>query len=168
MRLMVLLIVLSQAPALVGQEPVASSAKPRVVTVLAGTGNDMGWFGLQGEHYFAGDRFSGFLGLGYTPAVVDGDPSGPTFAAGIRGFTAGLKHRGFLEISISQLVTVSGPPEDQARLYGPGVQAGYQFVSMGGFSLMLSLGIGYAPGVSNGESKTGAIGGLGFGYTWRH
>jgi hypothetical protein len=37
----------------------------------------------------------------------------------------------------------------------------------GGFTFMASLGLGYAPGVPEGESEVGGIGGLGFGYTWR-
>ena len=72
---------------LVGQESAPSSANPRVMTLVAGSGNAMGWFGLQGERYFAGERMSGFVGLGYTPSIAYGDSSGATFAAGLRGFT---------------------------------------------------------------------------------
>ena len=82
------------------------------------------------------------MGAGYTPEIDAGDPSGPTFAAGLRGFTPGDKHRGFLELSISQLALVYGSAKERRRLYGPGLQAGYQFVTAGGFTLMLSLGLG--------------------------
>ena len=57
--------------------------------------------------------------------------------------------------------------DEGERLYGPGLQAGYQFVSRGGFTVMVSLGLGYAPGVPEGESEVGGMGGLGLGYTWR-
>jgi hypothetical protein len=147
----------------------AAPAPLRIVTITAGIGNSMGWFGLQGERYFARDRLSAFLGAGYTPSIDEGDPSGATFAAGIRGFTAGLKHRGFLEASVSQIFIESGFVERPRRLYGPGLAAGYQFASRGGFTLMVSLGLGYAPGAEEYESES-AFGGLinlGLGYTWR-
>lgn len=168
MRGLVLLLgVLGLPECLRGQsEPTVPVSSPRVVTVTAGTGNALGWFGIQGERYWGRERFSVFLGAGYTPAIED-YPSGPSFAAGVRGFTPGYKHRGFLELSLSQLVLVSGPPEVRGRLYGPGLQAGYQFVSAGGFTLMVSLGLGYAPDVPEGESEVGGMGGLSFGYTWR-
>jgi hypothetical protein len=127
----------------------------------------MGWFGVHGEGYFAHERLSGFVGLGYTPSIDPGDPSGPTFALGLRGFTHGFKHRGFLALSVSQLVIETGSVEDSRRFYGPGLEAGYQFVSRGGFTLMASLGLGYAPGVPEGERKYGELLALGLGYTWR-
>jgi hypothetical protein len=140
---------------------------PRKVTAVAGIGNAMGWFGIQGEGYFARERFSVFAGLGYTLADVEGDPSGATFAVGARGFTAGLKHRGFLELSISQIAVRAAVFDDGDRYYGPGLQAGYQFVSRGGFSLMASLGLGYGLGIPDGETKVHGLGALGLGYTWR-
>ena len=167
-RLVLLVLMLSVPAQLYGQaaSPWAGQRK-RIVTVTAGTGNALGWLGLQAERYWASDRASAFVGAGYTPEIEAGDPSGPTFAAGVRGFTPGYKHRGFLELSVSQLVLVYGPAEERSRLYGPGLQAGYQFVSAGGFTLMLSLGLGYAPGVPEGASEVGGIGGLSLGYTWR-
>jgi hypothetical protein len=156
--------VLGGSPVLMGQE---SDAAPRVATVTAGIGNTMGWLGLQGERYFAHERLSAFLGLGYTPSIDQGDPSGATFAVGLRGFTAGVKHRGFLALSVSQLFVESGFTEDGSRLYGPGVEAGYQFTSRGGFTALVGLGVGYAPGVPDGESEVGSMIELGVGYTWR-
>lgn len=138
---------------------------PRTATVLAGFGNDLGWFGLQGEKYFAGDRLSAFGGIGHTPSVDDGDPSGLTVAAGVRGFTPGNTHRGFLELSVSQVAVESGP--GGARLYGPGVQAGWQYVSRGGFTVLASLGLGFASSDLVGESNVHGLVNLGFGYTWR-
>lgn len=158
-----ILLLLIGPLALMGQE----TDRQRIATVTAGIGNTMGWLGLQGERYFAHERLSAFLGVGYTPSLDQGDASGATFAAGVRGFTTGVKHRGFFELSVSQLFIENGPTSDRRRLYGPGVEAGYQFASRGGFTAMLGLGVGYAPGVPDGESMFGSMIALGFGYTWR-
>lgn len=127
----------------------------------------MGWFGAQGELYFAHERASAFGGLGYTPAIDEGDPSGITGAAGLRAFTNGIRHRGFLELSVSQVAVQTGV-EDK-RLYGPGLQAGYQYAALSGFTFLVSAGVGV---VLNGgdrldDSAVQALVGLGFGYTWR-
>ena len=95
------------------------------------------------------------------------EPSGPTFAAGLRGYTAGFRHRGFLEASVSQIFTQTHAVEPGRRLYGPGLAAGYQYAARGGFTLMTSLGLGYAPGVEGGYTKVGMLANLGLGYTWR-
>ena len=170
MRLIPLTIVLISFPTLLAsQEAPLSPAPigPRKVTAVAGIGNAMGWLGAQVEHYFAREQFSAFAGFGYTLADVEGDPAGATFAAGARGFTAGLKHRGFLELSISQIAVRAAVFDEGDRYYGPGLQAGYQFVSRGGFSLMASLGLGYGLGIPDGETKVHGLGALGLGYTWR-
>lgn len=159
-----LLLLVSAPLAAVGQE---SPVPKRVATLMAGVGNVMGWFGLHGEGYFARERLSGFGGLGYTPSVDPGNPSGLTFAVGLRGFTPGIKHRGFLALSLSQLAVESGSVEDPRRFYGPGLEAGYQYASRGGFTFMASLGLGYAPGVPEGEKEVGEVLALGLGYTWR-
>ena len=147
--------------------PAEAAAPLRVVTVTAGIGNAMGWLGAQGERYFGPDRLSAFVGAGYTPSLDQGEPSGPTFAAGLRGYTAGFKHRGFLEASVSQIYTEVIGLEPGRRLYGPGLAAGYQYAARGGFTLMASLGLGYAPGVDDGHTKFGGLANLGLGYTWR-
>ena len=147
--------------------PAQAAAPLRVVTVTAGVGNAMGWYGAQGERYFGPDRLSAFVGAGYTFSTDQDEPSGPTFAAGLRGYTAGFKHRGFLEASVSQLFTQSNALDEGRRLYGPGLAAGYQYAARGGFTLMTSLGIGYAPGVEGGYTKVAALFNLGLGYTWR-
>jgi hypothetical protein len=168
MHLTVVVLLLSMPVVLSAQTPGREASNPsRLVSVTAGTGNALGWLGLQGERYWSRGRVSTFLGIGYTPEIDPGDPSGPTFAAGVRGFTPGFKHRGFLELSVSQLALVYGPAEEPRRLYGPGLQAGYQFASAGGFTIMLSLGVGYAPGMPEGLSDVGGMGGLSLGYTWR-
>src|SRR4029078_3576928 len=118
--------------------------EPRV-TVTAGFGNAMGWLGAQAERYLAHGLLSVFGGLGYTPSIDAFDPEGVTLAAGVRGYTAGLKHRGFAEASLCQvgIWTAPGPP---SRFYGPCAQLGYQFASRGGFTVLLSVGVGYAVG----------------------
>lgn len=68
---------------------------------------------------------------------------------------------------MSQLFVESGGTEDPSRLYGPGVEAGYQFASLGGFTFMVGAGLGYASGLPEGESEVGSMIELGFGYTWR-
>ena len=170
MQLLVLtlLVLMFAPPSAGGQETAAVPQIPRrVATLTAGIGNVMGWFGLNAEGYFARERLSGFMGLGYTPSIERGDPSGLTFAVGLRGFTAGIKHRGFLALSLSQLAVQTGFVENPSRFYGPGLEAGYQYASRGGFTFMASLGLGYAPGVPEGDKDFGEVIALGLGYTWR-
>jgi hypothetical protein len=149
------------------EAPVRVYPGERLVSLTAGVGNAMGWFGAQGERYFLDERLSIFLGVGYTPQIDPGDPTGPTFAAGLRSFTSGLKHRFFLEASASQLVLETEGADGGGRHYGPGLQGGYQFVSAGGLTLMASVGAGYALGVPRGGDPWATQVGLGLGYTWR-
>lgn len=166
-RLLTILLLVSLPAPLAGQAPPSVTTRQRMATITAGTGNALGWFGVQGERYWR-DRYSAFAGVGYTPAIEDDYPSGATFAAGVRGFTGGYRHRAFLELSLSQLVLVrSFSDDEQRRIYGPGLQAGYQYAAAGGFTAMISLGVGYAPSVPEGEDEVGLLGGLSFGYTWR-
>ena len=160
------------AATLAAPAPAVAQAAPGelpepVVTVTAGLGNAMGWFGAQAERYFSHGRLSAFGGLGYTPRVDAFDPEGVTLAAGVRGYTAGLKHRGFAEASLCQ-VGILSDPEHPSRFYGPCAQLGYQFASRGGFTLMLSLGVGYAVGAMADLHHRGqGLAGFGLGYTWR-
>ncbi len=166
------LLVLSSA--LHGQTSSDESARRRV-TAVAGLGNDMGWLGVGAEFYFSGGRLSGFGGVGYTPEIDQGDPTGMTFAAGVRAYTLGIKHRGFAELSLSQvatsrrLVSLAEFEFEGERHYGPGIQLGYQHLRPGGFTFMVSAGVGYALGVDAfvPGSRVGVIVGLGLGYTWR-
>jgi hypothetical protein len=166
---LILLVLLVGPLSAAAQDSLATTRNPRrVATLTAGVGNVMGWLGLHGEKYFARERLSGFVGLGYTPGIDPGYPSGPTFSVGIRGFTPGFSHRGFLALSVSQLAVQGGGLVDNpGRFYGPALEAGYQYASRGGFTFMASLGLGYAPGVPEGEKETGEVIALGFGYTWR-
>ena len=164
-RLFGMILLASLPLPLAAQSPDTPATRLRVATITAGTGNALGWFGVQGERYWR-DRYSGFIGLGYTPSLDD-YPSGPTFAAGVRGFTGGYRHRGFLELSFSQLLLLRDLGDGSRRLYGPGLQAGYQLATRGGFTAMASAGLGYAPTVPEGEDELAWLGGLSLGYTWR-
>ncbi len=175
------LLVLSSA--LHGQTSSDESAR-RQVTAVAGSGNAMGWLGVAAEFYFSAGRLSGFGGVGYLPEIDQGDPTGLTFAAGVRAYTLGIKHRAFAELSFSQ-VAIEGATlafveepigvfnfvvvKEGERHYGPGIQAGYQYVTAGGFTFVVSAGFGYALGVDDSvaSSSVGGLGGLGLGYTWR-
>lgn len=169
MRLAIVVTVLLGLPDALGAQTDGQRIFPaqRFASLTAGVGNSMGWFGAQGERYFADERLSVFVGLGYTPRLDTGDPNGPTFAAGLRSYTSGANHRAFLEGGVSQVLVERGSLSGNRRLYGPGVQGGYQYVSFGGFTLMASLGVGYALAVPHGVDPWGAQVGLGLGYTWR-
>lgn len=84
------------------EDSTSSQPAARRVTALMGVGNDLGWLGGQVEAYFSGDRLSAFVGLGYTPEIDTGDPTGVTPAGGVRAYTAGSNHRVFGEASVSQ------------------------------------------------------------------
>lgn len=137
----------------------------RTFTMTLGLGNSMGWLGMQGERYFHAERLSVFAGIGYIPSTDADYDSGVALAFGLRGYTPGRHHRGFLELSFSQLAVAREPFEDD--LYGPGLQAGYQLATSGGFTIMASLGAGYAIDAPSGASRVDGTFGLGFGYTWR-
>ena len=157
------------APAGWAQAPddTPASLAPRQWTVAAGLGNSMGWFGMQGERHDGRNRASAFVGIGYTPAIDAGDPSGVTFAAGVRGFTPGERHRGFLELAVSQIAIDDGA--GRGRYYGPALQAGYHYTARHGFTFLLSGGVGRALGVDEAvtSSRWLAVLGAGAGYTWR-
>ena len=176
---------LAMPSCLAGQQE-SESARPgaRQVTAVAGLGNDMGWLGVGAEFYFSGGRLSGFGGVGYTPEINQGDPTGLTFAVGVRAYTPGIKHRGFVELSFSQVVIkgatlalVRDPVgvvsfvvvEEGERHYGPGIQAGYQYVTAGGFTFLVSAGVGYALGIDESATSSSVrlLSNLGLGYTWR-
>ena len=147
--------------------PRDSLPRPRSVTVVAGIGNSMGWLGLQAEKYLAQSRVSVFAGLGYTPEVDEGDAHGVAVAGGVRAFTPGIKHRGFLELAVSQLAIQKFCFDDCRRFYGPGLQVGYQFVSRGGFTLVGSVGVGFILDPPPGAHTAELTSGIGLGYTWR-
>lgn len=165
-RATLVLLLILPLPAVAQEEPSGPVPADRLVSLTAGVGNAMGWFGAQGERYVADERLSIYVGVGYTPRL-DGGDTGPTFAAGLRTFTSGVKHRAFVEGSVSQVLVETGTVNAGRRLYGPGVQIGYQFVSRGGFTLMASTGVGYALAGPRSADPWAAQVGVGVGYTWR-
>jgi hypothetical protein len=70
------------------------------------------------------------------------------------------------------VVHFAAHPPDGKRLYGPGLQAGYQYTARRGFTFMAPAGAGYAigkepvAGLKEVRSLDG-LAGLGLGYTWR-
>ena len=144
-----------------------SAPRPRFLTLTAGFANTLGGLGIQAEKYFARTRLSVFGGIGYVIEEDEGDYSGLGVAAGIRGFTPGLKHRGFLELSVSPLFLEQNCFDSCNLRYGPGISAGWHFVTRGGFSLWLSGGVGVSFDPPPGESSVAPMGGIGLGYTWR-
>jgi hypothetical protein len=147
----------------------ASPAAPRA-TVLGGVGNDFGWIGAQGTVHVR-PHLAVYAGLGYTPAIDRGDPSGIAGAGGLRGFFGGPRHLKFVELGVTQLVVETSVTPlagvEGRRLYGPGVQAGYQYVSGGGLSILFSLGLGYVLAEPVTGSRIQPQLGLGIGYTFR-
>ena len=78
---LIVLLLFGSLPALMGQE---ATARQRVATVTAGIGNTMGWLGVQGERYFAHERFSAFLVSATHPswiAVILPAPRSPSVSA---------------------------------------------------------------------------------------
>ena len=150
---------------LISKPALAASTAPKH-SVIVGIGNSMGWLGAQSERYFVRGHASGFIGLGYSLGL--GEESGVAVAAGVRLFTPGFRHRGFVELSLSQIAVEgvgSGEFVDRSRLYGPGLQVGYQRVSKSGLTLLLSAGLGRAVGPRVGNTIQPLLG-LGVGYTW--
>lgn len=142
-------------------------------TVLGGFGNALGWFGGQLEGYVARGRLSGFAGLGYMPNLLNDAGDGLAGALGVRAFTAGTRHRGLLEVSLTALSTsvsstFGGGVLDVDRSYGPGLAAGYQFVGEGGLTILLTGGAGLDDQALDPEgSRVRPTLGIGLGYTWR-
>jgi hypothetical protein len=166
------LILVALAATARAQDPSASGERRAGLAV--GFGNDFGWLGATGEKYFAGGRRSVFAGIGYLPEIDDGDEvsaSGPAFAAGVRAYTGGQVHRAFVEASLSSVsydMAPSGfPAGDLSLRYGPGFQVGYQRASRGGFTLVVSSGIGVTLGETHGDPRAAWTAGIGLGKTWR-
>lgn len=160
------------------QVPIGPPAQVRAITLSGGFGNSLAWVGAQLEWHVFSERLSVIGAAGYTPKIDSGDPSGVTFAAGVRVFTNGARHRGFLELSITQVaiegrklvgpgIEIDLPAEE--RFYGPGIQAGWQYTAHGGFTLATSAGAGYALGKDEDiqGSAVQPLFSLGLGYTWR-
>ncbi len=145
------------------------SAGTRSATLLAGVGHSLGWLGVQGEKHFHNDRLSVFAGVGLG-LQKERPASGVALAGGMRAYGAGTQGRRFVELSVSKIGDWSSPQgaptESRAQVYGPGLQVGYQRISRGGFTLVLSLGVGYAVTSRPINSHVQALVGIGLGFTW--
>jgi hypothetical protein len=150
----------------------AVPAEGQRTTLSAGFGNSYGWLGGQAERSWHDDRLAGFVGLGYIPRVEAGDPSGPAGAVGLRMYTKPAASRAFVELGVSAIALQGSDGlagVESRTLYGPALQSGYRLTTGGGFSLLLSGGLGVALGQSNaiGGSSIQPVLGLGLGYAWR-
>lgn len=169
MRLLALFAIIMLVPGRSNAQTDVAGADGRPwLTVTAGLGSAMGWAGLQAETYFRNGRISVFGGVGHASGFDDagevpGHYSGAAFAGGLRVYTKTTRHRGFLEFSDSVIAVLEQCGSDCRSFYGPGVQAGYQFLARRGFTATASIGYGYSPSASSGAW----IGGFGAGYTWR-
>src|SRR3954470_13096910 len=139
-----------------------AAARQPVVSLTGGVGNTLGGFGAGLEYYFAKSRVSASLGAGYWP--VETCSSTFSGAVALRGFTGGRHHRGFLEGSYSLVQVACSVAGDQSeRHYGPGISAGYRYISEGGFTFSAGAGVADA----GGENGREALILLSLGYTWR-
>ena len=107
------------------------------------------------------------------PQILSDEVDGVVVGAlGIRAFTSGNRHRGLLEVSLSALsssvLSTFGGGEILDINYGPGIAVGYQFIGDGGFTTMLTGGIGLDDEELDPQgSKLQPTVGIGLGYTWR-
>jgi hypothetical protein len=144
--------------------PAESQAPVRqpVVSLTGGLGNTLGGLGAGLEYYFAKSRVAASLAGGYWPT----DVCASTFsgAVALRGFTGGRHHRGFLEGSYSLVeVACSVAGGQYEHHYGPGISAGYRYISEGGFTVTAGAGVADP----SGETGAEALILLSLGYTWR-
>lgn len=133
-------------------EPGITTVSRRLFSLIGGMGNAMGGgLGAQFEFYFLEDRFSGFAGVGHVFDGENGEPGGFGNVIGTRVFAGTEKDRAFLGLSLATLTfeyprgggDALGYPE---RRYGPVLALGFQHAGLGGFTFMLSGGVGYLSG----------------------
>lgn len=163
-----LLLLLTASATVSAQSP--SHREEPSLTVLAGVGTTMGWFGGQVSGVLPGTGVALFAGLGYTPGYSDGRPSGATFAVGARRYFSSRPHQGYVGLALAQLVTVweeSPFGERSDRLYGPALMGGYQYTAGSGFTVLAGLGVGYAPDFDDWDPPLVPALDLALGYTWR-
>ena len=152
-----------------GTKPAES---PRRFGLVAGIGNSVGGIGVGGEAYLAHSRLSLFGGVGYLHAWgSDYSSEGLGVAGGARLFTAGRRHRGFLEASLSPVsvagTVINGVVVEKQTSYGPGLSIGYQFVSSSGITLVLANGVAYGMTGPDFARGTQLLATYAVGYTWR-
>jgi len=141
----------------------------RKLAVLAGVGTTTAGYGLQAELRF-GRHFSAFGGFGYSPESQGEYSSrraeGAGVAGGLRAYTPGRIHQAFVEVAVAPITSEQGTQGLFLR-YAPTFQAGWQMTRAGGFTLVLSLGVGHAPANAQLESDTSGVFSIGLGHTWR-
>jgi hypothetical protein len=166
----VLLLVAAMSPVQAEDGGASVDAPPRF-TMLLGFGTSIPGLGAGAEVYLAASRVSLFGAGGYMPSSNDGrGASGFGMAGGVRLFTAGRRHRGFVEASVSpagvEVAAEGSGLKGDGLVYGPGVSLGYQFVGKGGTTVMASGGIAY--GISGEvEHQAYPLVTFALGYTWR-
>lgn len=139
---------------------------------MVGVGNNLPGLGLSVEKYLGDSPFSVFAGAGYIFDAYDGRGArGTGVAGGFRAYSRGRKHRIFGELSFAP-VAVEVAPEGsgqrgQAISYGPGASVGYNLVSRGGFTLLISAGVGQAITGPGYVHSTKFVSSLALGHTWR-
>jgi hypothetical protein len=148
--------------------PVPQPGIVRAATISGGVGNAHGWYGAEGEWLVARNRSAVFVGAGYTPRSEPRYPAGVTAAVGVRVFTDGARHRLYGELSWSQIgLERPGPVSMHGRrVYGPGAQLGYEYLTSRRWTLSASAGAGYGLGVSRHANPWQPMVGLAIGYTW--
>jgi hypothetical protein len=158
----------TRAAAQVATVPQQEAGIVRTATISGGVGNAHGWYGAEGEWHLGRNRSAVFVGAGYTPRSEPDYPAGATAAVGVRVFTDGARHRLYGELSLSQigleragLVYTHG-----RRVYGPGAQLGYEYLTSHQWTLSASAGAGYGLGVSRYANPWQPMVGLAIGYTW--
>lgn len=155
-----------------GEECVSPDYPFRQGISLVGSLANPSTLSLTGDYYFAGRRASAFVGLGYIPdGWRDHGVSGPTAAVGVRIYKGDSpRNRSFLQLGFSEVSPerqIAGPDKEPAELegevfYGPTLDAGLRFVSRGGFTAIITagLGVGLPDGFLSYRISYGA------GYTW--
>jgi hypothetical protein len=165
--ILVLIALAPQLDAQVGGAAPDTAYGERRLGLMGGVGNTMGWLGASIELYMAHSRLSVVGGWGYVPESDRGPPATVAFAAAARRYTAGPRHRAYVELSLSLLVisetVVAGLGTEVGRHYGPGVSIGYHYTARRGFTLLVGGGVGWAVGLDRVEP----ILNIGLGHTWR-
>ncbi len=152
-----LFLIAALSPVAVGQRGAP------LLSLMAGVGHPFGGIGLQGEVLIANGRLGIIGGAGTLPGSHY-LRSPITGTAGLRYYLVSTQgHRLFANASWSLLraydLLLLGVPT--VYQYGPGISAGYSFLSKVGLTFTVGGGVGRT------SHETVPIGELGIGWTWR-
>lgn len=143
------------APSLQAQQTdPAGEPGPRRAALSGGLGNHYGGVGAQVEVYALHERASILGAAGYASGPIrDG---AFTFAAAVRGYLPGQRHRVYGSLGVAPLESeqewtfasvdvgiTQGTLSDPRFHYGPTVSAGYQYTARRGFTAQLGGGVGF-------------------------